>query len=86
MLKLDSKKIFLGAFSPSVLGAIVAFAVAFGAGKLIDIPESLLGMIVLSVIFTTVFAAFHFLFIIKAADIEFLRTKILKRKPSDEQE
>lgn len=86
VLKLDSKKIFFTAFSPSVLGAVIAFAVAFALGKWIEIPEGLFGMIINSAIFTTVFAAFHFLFIIKAADIDFLRTKLLKRKPSNEQE
>ncbi|WP_439488940.1 lipopolysaccharide biosynthesis protein [Algoriphagus sp.] len=86
VLMLDSKKIFFGAFSPSVLGAIVAFAIAYGVGMWIELPEGIAGMIIRSAIFTTVFAAFHFLFIIKSADIEFLRTKLLKRKPSNEQE
>ena len=86
VLKLDSKKIFFSAFSPSVLGAVIAFAVAFGLEKWIEMPAGILGMIIRSAIFTTVFAAFHFLFIIKSADIEFLRTKLLKRKVSNEQE
>ncbi len=86
VLNLDSKKIFFGAFAPSVLASIIAFAIAYGVGKWLDMPMGLWKMIVSSMIFTTVFATFHFLFIIKSADIEFLRTKLLKRKPSNEQE
>jgi len=80
VLKLDSKRIFFGAFSPSVVGAVLAFGVAFVAAKWINLPNGLMQMIVSSAIFTTVFAAFHFLFIIKTQDIEFIRSKLLKRK------
>lgn len=86
VLKLDSKNIFFGAFSPSVLASVLAFAVAFGVENWLGLPVGLWNMIVSSMIFTTVFAAFHFRYIIKSEDIEFLRSKLLKRKPSHEQE
>lgn len=86
VLKLDSRKIFMGAFSPSVLASILAFVTAYFLGKWIDFSLGIWKMIVNSLVFTTVFALVHFRFIIKSDDIEFLRSKLLKKKMSHEQE
>lgn len=84
VLKLDSKRIFFSAFSPSVLGAMVSFGIAYGLDKWIAPPQGLVSILINSAIFTTSFIAFHLLFIIKSEDLQFLRTKLLKSKSSDE--
>ncbi|MEP0713194.1 MAG: hypothetical protein ABJC55_14850, partial [Algoriphagus sp.] len=84
VLNLDSLKIFFGAFTPSVIASVFAFALAFGVKKWFEFPLGWWSMLISSVIFTTVFAALHVMFIIKSEDIEFLRLKILKRKTPNE--
>jgi O-antigen/teichoic acid export membrane protein len=83
VLKLDSKKIFFGSFFPSVLSALISYAVAMGIGWWIDFPLGILRLLSYSAIFTTVFVLYHYLFILKASDLDFVRTKILKSKNTD---
>ncbi|GGF24767.1 lipopolysaccharide biosynthesis protein [Echinicola rosea] len=82
VLHLSSTRIFFKAFSPSLLGAVIAMFLAGFAGTLADIARPYMEMAVESTVFFIVFAGFHWAFVIKRSDIDYLKSNLLNRSRS----
>jgi O-antigen/teichoic acid export membrane protein len=79
VLNLNSRKIFFGAFFPSVVGAILAFFTAKGVDFWANFPDGIIGILINTAIFFIVFVSFHLLFIIKSQDLDLIRKIILRK-------
>ena len=86
ILKLNNAKIFFGSFSPSVLGAFIAFVVGHYVGQWLKIPEGIMSILVKSSIYGIVYFAFQLVFVIKKADIDYLKEHLLKKKGQNMEE
>ena len=80
VLKLDNGKIFFGSFFPSLLGAFIAFGGGHYVSKWLDIPPGIVSIFVKSAIFGVIYLAFQLSFVIKKAEITYLREQLLKKK------
>ncbi|GAB3660204.1 hypothetical protein GCM10028791_34040 [Echinicola sediminis] len=83
VLHLDSKKIFFGGFAPSLLGAVIALVLADLFGSLLDIGDAYLEILVNSAVFLAVFLIFHWIFVIKDSDIDYLKIKLLNKRENN---
>ncbi|MEX2593378.1 MAG: hypothetical protein WD426_11435 [Anditalea sp.] len=82
VLKLDNGKIFFGSFFPSVLGAFIACGISYYLSMWLKIPEGYFSILFKSAIFLVLFMAYHLVFVVKAADIRYLKEKLWD-KPID---
>jgi O-antigen/teichoic acid export membrane protein len=76
VLKLDNGKIFFGSFFPSVLGAFIACGLSYYLSKWLEIPEGYFSLLFNSAIYLILFMAYHLVFVIKPADISYLKEKL----------
>ncbi|MBD8490037.1 oligosaccharide flippase family protein [Echinicola sp. CAU 1574] len=79
ILKLDSIKIFFRAFMPSVLGAVIALGIAYFIGNSLHFQNPYLEILIKSAIFFLAFLAYHWAFVVKTSDIDYLRNNLLKK-------
>ncbi|SEM43863.1 Membrane protein involved in the export of O-antigen and teichoic acid [bacterium A37T11] len=79
VLKLDSGAIFFRAFFPSVIVGILAWQGAHYAGLWLHAAPNLWGIILRSAIFSVIFGALLFIFVIKKADIQYLKQKLMPK-------
>lgn len=79
VLKLNNAKIFFGSFMPSVLGAFIAFGVGYYLDIWLKIPAGLKGILIKSTVFLFIYAAFHLIFVVKPADIRYLKENLLDK-------
>jgi O-antigen/teichoic acid export membrane protein len=78
ILQLNSGRIFVKAFAPSVLGACLALAPAYLLKKWLHMPHAFLDILIVSAIFITIFAGFHLMFVTRPKEILALKHKLLK--------
>ncbi|WP_194776385.1 lipopolysaccharide biosynthesis protein [Pararhodonellum marinum] len=83
VLSLNSRKIFFGGFFPSLLGAVIALFLAHYLGVWMDFKNPIVGISFNSVVFVVLFIAYHWAFVVKAADIHYLKEKLLNKPTSD---
>ncbi|AGA80426.1 lipopolysaccharide biosynthesis protein [Echinicola vietnamensis] len=76
VLHMSSARIFFKAFSPSLLGAVLAWFLAYLTGTLVDLAQPYLAMALQTTVFLLVFAGFHGAFVIKRSDIDYLKSKL----------
>jgi O-antigen/teichoic acid export membrane protein len=83
VLLLNSRKIFFGGFFPSLLGAVIAMVVSHYFGMMMDFQNAFVGIIVNSAVFVVLFTTYHLVFVIKAADVMYLKEKLLNKSEND---
>lgn len=79
VLKLDNAKIFFGSFFPSVLGAFIACGVSYYFGIWLEISEGFMGIVIKSALYLMIFIAYHLVFVVKPADIRYLKEKLIDK-------
>jgi len=79
VLRLNSRKIFFSGFAPSLLGAVIALVLAWYFGEILNISNAYLEIIINSLVFLMLFAGYHWAFVIKGSDIDYLKTKLLHK-------
>jgi O-antigen/teichoic acid export membrane protein len=84
VLSLDSYKIFFGGFFPSLLGAVIAMLLAYYFGRWIETENPFVSILVNSAVFVALFTAYHIAFVVKAADVSYLKEKLLNKSATDE--
>ncbi len=83
VLMLNSRKIFFKGFFPSLIGACFALFVAYYIGELWVISNTLLSMMVNSIVFLVAFMSYHLLFVIKMPEVVQVINKLLKKSDSN---
>ncbi len=81
ILKLNSWHLFANAFAPAAIGGALTWLVVHYLAQQLAMPIGVFGVIANSVIFFAIYIGYLRFFVVKAADIHYLREKLLgKRK------